>query len=381
MSSYPRRTDGVHAENLDAELCLYDSRRHLVHSLNPTAALVWEWCDGQTSPATMAAKLRTTLDTPHAEELVWLALAELEKAHLLQNAVKRTRGRGVTRRELIGRMGVAAAALPAVVSLVAPAAAQAQTGPPTGSQTFTFVAGSPFEDFTVPALVTQVTIDAFGAQGGDGINGPGGAGGLGGRVIATFSVTPGEVLSVRVGGRGADAAAGVGPTAGGAAFGGSSAGDGGGGGSLSAVFRQTGPVLLLRAGGGGGGGTPDPGADGGAGGGTTGGDGSSVAGGGGAGSGGTQAAGGAGGAGSATGTAGTSGGALTGGTGGEDTSSPNLYGGGGGGGGHFGGGGGGGGNLSGGGGGGGSSFVIASATGVTHSQGVRAGDGEVTISW
>jgi hypothetical protein len=43
--------------------------------------------------------------------------------------------------------------------------------------------------------------------------------------------------------------------------------------------------------------------------------------------------------------------------------------GGGGGGGHFGGGG------------GGSSFVIVGATGVTHSQGVRAGDGEVTISW
>ena len=61
-----------------------------------------------------------------------------------------------------------------------------------------------------------------------------------------------------------------------------------------------------------------------------------------------------------------------------------VIGGGGGGGGYFGGGGGGGGNPStagGGGGGGGSSFTAPGATAVVHEQGVKAGNGFVTISW
>jgi hypothetical protein len=60
--------------------------------------------------------------------------------------------------------------------------------------TFAFTGGS--EAFTVPAGVTQVVVDAFGAQGG------GASGGLGGRATATVPVTPGEVLQVNVGEQG-----------------------------------------------------------------------------------------------------------------------------------------------------------------------------------
>ena len=44
--------------------------------------------------------------------------------------------------------------------------------PPSGSQSFSYNGGN--QDFTVPALVTQVTIDAYGAQGGNGGNNNGG---------------------------------------------------------------------------------------------------------------------------------------------------------------------------------------------------------------
>jgi hypothetical protein len=79
-----------------------------VHNLNPTAAKVWELCDGQTSAAQMAMQLQAELDTPHAEELVWLTLARLEKAHLLQNKVVLPAGpqrEVITRRELLKGRG------------------------------------------------------------------------------------------------------------------------------------------------------------------------------------------------------------------------------------------------------------------------------------
>jgi hypothetical protein len=52
------------------------------------------------------------------------------------------------------------------------------------------------DSFTVPACVTDMTIEVRGAQGGDG---SGGTGGLGARMIGVFTVTPGQVLRYLVG--------------------------------------------------------------------------------------------------------------------------------------------------------------------------------------
>ena len=83
------------------------------------------------------------------------------------------------------------------------------------------------QSFTVPAGVTSITIQALGAQGG-------GNGGLGAKMTGTFTVTPGQVLQVLVGGLGGD---------------GGSYGSGGGGGTFVVA---PGNVLLIAAGGGGG---------------------------------------------------------------------------------------------------------------------------------
>ena len=50
---HPKKIETVHVEMLDDELCLYDWQRLKVHNLNPTAAKVWQLCDGQTSPQEM----------------------------------------------------------------------------------------------------------------------------------------------------------------------------------------------------------------------------------------------------------------------------------------------------------------------------------------
>jgi len=124
----PCKIQAAHVEKLDDEVCVYDLERKVVHNLNPTAALVWEQCDGSTSPAQIAQTLQAELDTPHAEDLVSVTLNELEQAHLLESEVVQPADRPlITRRTLLKQMGVAAALAPVIVSIVAPSPAQAQT--------------------------------------------------------------------------------------------------------------------------------------------------------------------------------------------------------------------------------------------------------------
>ena len=181
-------------------------------------------------------------------------------------------------RRIIGVGG--AAALAAATALVAGAhTAAPQTETTSGSQTFEYTGVE--QSFTVPAGVTQITVQASGAQGGDGgtpddlvpLGGSdepqGGLGGPGSTATATLAVTPGEQLRVIAGGAGVPAdfqdggAGGFGGSAGETAGGdGASvtvanhAGGAGGGGGGSAVLRGS-TFLVVGSGGGGGGGSGD----------------------------------------------------------------------------------------------------------------------------
>jgi hypothetical protein len=120
------RHEDVVVQEVFEELVIYDRQRNQVHSLNPTAARVWQQCDGQTSPAQLAARLQTDLETPQAEELVWLTLDRLEKAHLLDQKAVRPRVK-ISRRQALRALGVSVALLPVIASIPAPAAAQSYT--------------------------------------------------------------------------------------------------------------------------------------------------------------------------------------------------------------------------------------------------------------
>jgi Glycine rich protein len=274
------------------------------------------------------------------------------------------------------------------------------------TQTFAFTGLE--QPYTVPAGVDSVHIVAVGARGGRGSDAApnlGGSPGFGARVEADLTVTPGQVLFIEVGGRGADGAAVAGGGAGGFNGGGSSNDGsfsipgGGGGGATDirscsllaancAVAPNTLGSRLLVAGGGGGGGSTGRGLQpsGGEGGdaGKDGQSGESIdcstattpGGGGGAG---TQSSGGAGGLGGVLGApAGNPG--LFGRGGGAGTGGSNSEPGGGAGGGYFGGGAGGGANgCAAGGGGGGSSFAAAAASGVSTATDAT-GKPQVTIS-
>jgi len=247
-----------------------------------------------------------------------------------------------------------------------------------GSQTFNYTGAQ--QTLTVPAGVTAVSIEAYGAQGGTARSGNGNLGGKGGYAKGNLAVTPGQTLYVYVGGQGGGAyntiLEGAGWNGGGHSNG---SGDGGGGAS---DIRVSGIALSNRvivAGGGGGNGWYSY--AGGAGGGLTGAAGgnttnSNAAYGGG---GGTQSAGGVG-SGTYPGLSGTLG---NGGNGAKSTSSPYGYSGGGGGG-YYGGAGGAGETGAGtgyaGAGGGGSSYT-GGVTNATTTSGSRSGDGQILISW
>lgn len=282
-----------------------------------------------------------------------------------------------------------------LLSMISVSASYAQT-----TQTFSYT-GS-MQSFTVPSCVSSITVDVKGAAGGDAngttvgwgagsVNLPGGKGG---RVVATLSVTAGEVLNIFVGGKSVSGAGGFNGGGSIASCSGTEvlATGGGGASDIRRGMNLTDRIIVAGGGGGvAGAGSASYQSVAGAGGGLTG---QAASGGTGAcllGGGGTQSAGGAGGTNTGcscnlTNVAGS--GSL--GSGGSSVCAPSglttcafpcsgtgCTSAAGGGGGYYGGGAG----VARGSGGGGSSYAEPAATGVTHIQGFQAGDGEISITY
>src|ERR1041385_8246508 len=81
------RTAGLVVETLPDETLVYDLDRDVAHCLNLTAAMVWRRCDGHHTTMQIARALTKDLNQPVNEKFVWLALNELERNRLLQNAL------------------------------------------------------------------------------------------------------------------------------------------------------------------------------------------------------------------------------------------------------------------------------------------------------
>lgn len=129
------RKDGLLVQELSHEVLVYDQERHKAHCLNSTAALVWKHCDGRTSVREMARLLEKSLGASVNEDVVWCALNQLEKDHLLEERLAWPAGmEPLSRRELVRRIGIAAVLVPLVTTISAPTAeAAASCGMACGS--------------------------------------------------------------------------------------------------------------------------------------------------------------------------------------------------------------------------------------------------------
>lgn len=129
------RKQGLVIQELPDEVLVYDLDRDRAHCLNTTAAFVWQRCDGKNTTAQIARTLGQQLNCAVDEEIVWLALDQLGKNHLLERQPAPPPAlMGMNRRAMVRALGLAAVvAVPVVTSIVAPSAVQAASCLPSAA--------------------------------------------------------------------------------------------------------------------------------------------------------------------------------------------------------------------------------------------------------
>ena len=122
-------TEELVVQELENELLIYNLKTNRAICLNRTAALVWQSCDGKSDISEITQKLEEELGASVNEELVLFAVSELNNKGLIENGEKIADSfRGLSRREIVRRVGFASlVTLPIVSSIVAPKASFAQT--------------------------------------------------------------------------------------------------------------------------------------------------------------------------------------------------------------------------------------------------------------
>jgi hypothetical protein len=128
------RKQGLVIQELPDEVLVYDLDRDRAHCLNTTAAFVWQRCNGKSTTAQIAQTLGRQFDCAVDEKVVWLALDQLGRNHLLDRQPARPPAlMGMDRRAMVRALGLAAVvAIPVVKSIVAPTPSQAATCIPLG---------------------------------------------------------------------------------------------------------------------------------------------------------------------------------------------------------------------------------------------------------
>lgn len=115
--------DRIAVQNVETETLLYDERTHKAWCLNRSSACIWLLCDGQNTVSQIGVAATAQLGTPVGEEIVLLTLAELREKGLLRPDYDELLPEGMTRRQMISRAGLTAAALlPVIAALTAPRA-------------------------------------------------------------------------------------------------------------------------------------------------------------------------------------------------------------------------------------------------------------------
>ena len=110
-------TNDLVIRELDDETLVYDTERDKAHCLNRTAAMVWKQCDGSTTAKEALRSLNSAFSVPVDEDVIWLAVKQLERFHLVEAPKKLP---SASRRELMLKYAPAALALPVIMSITAP---------------------------------------------------------------------------------------------------------------------------------------------------------------------------------------------------------------------------------------------------------------------
>jgi hypothetical protein len=122
------RTKNIILQEFADEVLIYDLEINRAYCLNQTSAAVWYQCNGNQTVAEISQTLSRKLKTNVSEEIVWLAISQFKTDKLLENKELITPFDGLTRREVVKRIGFASmVALPIIASVAAPSSVQAQS--------------------------------------------------------------------------------------------------------------------------------------------------------------------------------------------------------------------------------------------------------------
>ena len=122
------RKDRLIIKELPDETLVYDLDTDKAHCLNVAASLVWKKCNGSRGVSDIAQSLSTSLGVDameDKEQIVWFALAELDKFKLLESQGIVPASAIKSRRQIIKTLGITAMALPLVATMIVPISAEA----------------------------------------------------------------------------------------------------------------------------------------------------------------------------------------------------------------------------------------------------------------
>ena len=122
------RRDQLIVRELEDEVLVYDMERQKAHCLNKTSAFVWKHCDGKTTLCEMTNLLKIEFAISVDDDVVWLALNQLRRFHLLEEGRGKLAAKKVSRRDLVRKYLPAALAVPLILSIAAPMAVHAASG-------------------------------------------------------------------------------------------------------------------------------------------------------------------------------------------------------------------------------------------------------------
>jgi len=118
------RKEDIIVQEYDGEVLIYDLKANKAFCLNETSAIVWQACDGTRDVPALGEYVGKQLKSKVSDDVVWLAIDQLKKESLLESAPEADgRFAGMSRREVIRKVGIGAlVAVPIVTGLVAPPA-------------------------------------------------------------------------------------------------------------------------------------------------------------------------------------------------------------------------------------------------------------------
>jgi len=126
MNPLTRRSNVI-VQQVGSDLVVYDELRDRAHSLNHVAASVYQHADGTRDIEGLAAAASAELGVPCDRDVVQDALGRLAGVELLDERYT-PEAPQIARRAALRRIGLAAAALPMITTLVAPPPLLARSG-------------------------------------------------------------------------------------------------------------------------------------------------------------------------------------------------------------------------------------------------------------